>query len=95
MVKRLSQFRGVRYADIMLTVLALALCVIAVELDAIRRNGLAVNTQGSLELYEISRGIADAAENLEKISLSLEGMEREIVKLHPVFLRQHLEQRMP
>ena len=90
-MKRLLCFLGAQYSNVLLTLQTILLGVIASALYGLHKNGVAVNTQGSLELYEISRGVADVAENLEKISTRLEGVERELARLRPLVISRHQE----
>lgn len=71
------------------------LCVLAAELHALRKNGIVAQTQSSLELYKISKGLADTAENLKKIAHRLERVEREAAKLRPLFFRQAVDGEKP
>lgn len=93
-MKRLLRFFGAQYTNVMLTLLTILLGVIAFVLYGLHKNGVAVNTQGSLELYEVSRGVADVAANLERISTRLEGVERELARLRPLVISRH-EERAP
>lgn len=94
-MKKLLCFLGARYINVMLTLLTILLGVIAFSLYSMQKKGISVNTQGSLELYELSRGAADAAASLEKISVRLDGMERELARLRPLFIRQRIEKKAP